>query len=213
MMRFALLALLGGCSLYWNSDPPPPPDACPVYEAPPSDTQMRDPETGQCETISPDYCDPGCGPCPGGAGVGSNTADWSSCESKCLGMAESLCLATSGCQAEYLDNGTLSYWGCFATAPSGPVEGECTGLSAEECSRHDDCKMYYQQQEASWFEKCVDENPLPPPPPPAACDTLTTEASCTARTDCVPIYQGYNCTCDSSGCTCQTEVFEKCQAR
>ena len=43
------------------------------------------------------------------------------------------------------------------------------------------------------------------------CSSLTTEAQCTARTDCNPIYNGTNCTCDSHGCTCQTETFARCQ--
>jgi hypothetical protein len=42
------------------------------------------------------------------------------------------------------------------------------------------------------------------------CSTLT-QAQCTARTDCNPIYNGSNCTCDSHGCTCQTETFVRCQ--
>jgi hypothetical protein len=46
---------------------------------------------------------------------------------------------------------------------------------------------------------------------PAACATLTTEAACTARSDCDPIYVGSNCTCDKNGCTCQTETYQHCQ--
>jgi hypothetical protein len=52
----------------------------------------------------------------------------------------------------------------------------------------------------------VDECTLP------ACSTLATLSACTMRSDCEPIYDGYNCTCDPHGCTCQTETFSRCQA-
>ena len=44
-----------------------------------------------------------------------------------------------------------------------------------------------------------------------ACSTLTTEAACTARTDCDTIYDGMGCTCDHDGCTCTSETFDHCQ--
>ena len=44
-----------------------------------------------------------------------------------------------------------------------------------------------------------------------ACERLTTEAACTGRADCSPLYTGTDCTCDSSGCTCETLTFERCE--
>jgi hypothetical protein len=213
MMRLALLAcLLAGCGLYWN-DGGGGQDGGMCYEAPPSNVQLRDPVSGQCETVTTG----GCGACtPCGLPV-SNTypADWAPCDSQCRGLAETTCLATPACQAEYLSNGTTSsFWGCYAVAPSGPIEGSCTGLDAYACSRHDDCTANYGpvgDGDPTGFVKCVAEGP--PPPPPPACDTLTTESACTARTDCDAVYDGFDCTCDPSGCTCKTETFAKCQAR
>jgi hypothetical protein len=46
----------------------------------------------------------------------------------------------------------------------------------------------------------------------AACETLTTDAACTARTDCAPIYAGTNCTCTATGCTCATLTFARCES-
>ncbi len=46
--------------------------------------------------------------------------------------------------------------------------------------------------------------------PQAACAALATEAACKARTDCVPIYQGTNCTCTPDTCTCAIETYERC---
>jgi hypothetical protein len=43
------------------------------------------------------------------------------------------------------------------------------------------------------------------------CAMLTSESACLARSDCDAIYMGSNCTCDKSGCTCQTETYVRCQ--
>jgi hypothetical protein len=43
-----------------------------------------------------------------------------------------------------------------------------------------------------------------------ACETLTTEAACTARSDCEAVYVGSGCTCEAGTCTCQTQSFESC---
>ena len=67
----------------------------------------------------------------------------------------------------------------------------------------------------------ADDRQPPPPPPPPACSTLTTEADCTARTDCKPVYEGIDCTTPSGGackpgdpsCTCASFQFASCQAR
>jgi hypothetical protein len=220
MTRLAcLLLVLGGCGLYWNNGGGGADDVCAVAKEPASQ-QLRDPETGQCETIGGGYtCGP-CEPCPaGGAPAGGVPADWASCDTMCLGVEEQKCLVTAGCQTEYLDKaGTLAFWGCFAVAPSGPVETPCDNLDAYSCSRHDNCKAIYTPNltstvaNATIFERCVAEITGPPPPPPT-CDTLTAEADCVARGDCEAIYNGYDCTCDPTGCTCKTEVFARCQAR
>lgn len=45
-----------------------------------------------------------------------------------------------------------------------------------------------------------------------ACETITTEAACTNRSDCAPVYTGSNCTCDANGCTCTTLTFARCES-
>jgi hypothetical protein len=95
--------------------------------------------------------------------------------------------------------------------PSGAVEGGgCVGLDAQTCSEHDDCLSNYidvpVNSQDSQFSSCAAKTPLP------ACSTLTTEATCKARTDCEPIYVGTQCTCDPTSCTCQVETFDHCQA-
>jgi hypothetical protein len=47
----------------------------------------------------------------------------------------------------------------------------------------------------------------------AACDLLGTEAACEARSDCLAIYTGTDCTCTmTGGCTCATETYSKCES-
>jgi len=52
--------------------------------------------------------------------------------------------------------------------------------------------------------------PLSACPAQAPCPSLTDEASCIGRNDCVPIYVGTDCTCDPNGCTCATQTFARC---
>jgi len=55
-------------------------------------------------------------------------------------------------------------------------------------------------------------------PIPVACNDLTTEADCLARSDCQPIYAGMNCRDANGGecvsgdvdCTCETFAFAVC---
>jgi hypothetical protein len=107
---------------------------------------LRNPDTGMCEEGSSGGG--GGDLCTGGSGdTRRPPPDWGACESFCTGLDELTCQATAGCRAAYLlcDAGPDSrcFAECWATAPSGapgfaPGEG-CEGLSAYECSRHDDC--------------------------------------------------------------------------
>ncbi|MDB4957607.1 MAG: hypothetical protein JWO36_5176 [Myxococcales bacterium] len=72
--------------------------------------------------------------------------------------------------------------------PSGTTRGISNGCYTPYCIPNDECTL-------------------------PACSTLTTVAACSARGDCDPVYDGYNCTCDLSGCVCQTQTFAHCQAR
>jgi hypothetical protein len=78
-------------------------------------------------------------------------------------------------------------------------DGTGTGIAEEPCDMA--CMGF-----------CVpdDSPPPPPPPPPPACSELTDEAACIEREDCNAYYQGIDCTCDESGCTCADWVFTSC---
>lgn len=150
MKGLAVLVLLcGGCDLYFGGGGGD--DVCngggatevPAYG-------VRDPSTGQCEYIGGGGCDGTCGPCMG-TGAGYAQPDWGQCYSACEGLSEQQCFTTPGCYASYLEaSGTdgRTFWGCWQTAPSGPVQGMCTNLDAQQCSRHDDCIAVYAGSQA-----------------------------------------------------------------
>jgi hypothetical protein len=208
-MRVYLIALLAGCGLYWNN-PPPDAEIC-AGNGGVGGEQLRDPNTGQCTEYTGDYC--GCLPCA--EDPPDPVPSWSQCAGPCEQLDETTCLATSSCHAAYTTSDTdlirsPAFWGCWEVEPTGPLEGSCTGLDAYTCTAHDDCiGVYSPTQDPSdpyQFSQCAPEPNAQP-----ACSTLATEAACTARPDCDPVYVGSNCTCDEHGCTCQTETFDYCE--
>lgn len=172
MMRslpLVIAALLGGCNLYFGGGD----DQCELVgdgDIAPSQ-QVRDPFTGECQSFGGGFpCDSRCGGCPDIAALSQAIPDWGTCFSECEALDETSCIGASSCRAAYtnsaFDDGPPTFHGCWAVAPSGPVQGGgCDGLDAYECSRHDDCSAYYNQQlgpddgvEGMLFAVCKAEN-------------------------------------------------------
>src|SRR5262245_32503861 len=137
----ALCVVLAGCDLYFGGDDV----QCEKWgmggARPPTEPQqeVRDPATGVCSYASGGggyVCEDECGPCYYDD-TPTIAQDWGACYGSCYGLGETACFATSGCYAAYLEDpaadGKRDYWGCWNTAPSGPVRGACTNLSAYEC--------------------------------------------------------------------------------
>lgn len=148
----AAVGLLAGCDLYFGGGG----DDCAFADIAAFD--LRNPQTGQCESLGSPGC--GCGVCTGTA-----IPDWGSCFSPCESLDETTCIAMSGCRAAYDANSTIdippTFRGCWAVAASGPIEGGgCTKLDAYECSRHDDCSALYDGRDGagSNFAACVAEH-------------------------------------------------------
>jgi hypothetical protein len=61
---------------------------------------------------------------------------------------------------------------------------------------------------------------VPGEDPPPACDALKTEAECSERADCTPVYAGVDCTCGAGcecqagqpGCVCASFEFFRCES-
>ncbi len=58
-----------------------------------------------------------------------------------------------------------------------------------------------------WTGFCIPDGNCAVP----ACELVGDAATCNARPDCVPVYEGSDCICDPSGCTCQVHTFDHCQ--
>ncbi len=112
---------------------------------------LLNPYTGQCEYY---YGGGGGNTCGdyGGANDLAPLPDWGQCLSTCTGLDEETCLATAGCRAGYLgdcpegfdcDGTTYTFYECWEVSPAGPVQGDCNGLDAYECSLHDDCVAHH----------------------------------------------------------------------
>ncbi len=216
----AVLVLMTGCNLYWNGDG----DDVVCLDVAPSQ-ELRNPTTGDCEYFNgPGYpCDSPCGPCLGAPeSAGQPQPDWGACYSQCNGLEEAACLTAPGCLAAYYEDtsiadapATTSFRGCYITAPSGPVStGACSTLDAQQCSRHDNCAMYYDAGLAALqegdFTRCA------PEPTTMGCanvdcgsgyhceDHCTNPGSCSAT--CVPDGN----TCATTTCQPGYECVEVC---
>jgi Cys-rich repeat protein len=103
---------------------------------------------------------------------------------------------------------------CAAGCYCDPSTGGC--IETGYCSTDADCPSGETCDEAR--STCVPSDDPPPPPPPPACDTLTDEASCLARSDCHEILGGVNCTPQCSidptdpACSCESYYFAACAA-
>ena len=45
-----------------------------------------------------------------------------------------------------------------------------------------------------------------------ACETLTDETTCESRMDCIPVYNGTDCTCTPVGLHLRDETWERCES-
>ncbi len=101
------------------------------------------------------------------------------------------------------------------TCPQGTacVAGSCQACAGGVCTcqRDDDCSA----------GQICDHDVGTCTTPPPVCAALSTEAACSARADCSPVYGGMSCTntvgspCHSgeANCTCATYSFAACVAR
>ena len=174
LQRLAVLAIvvLGGCDLYWNNNAD---DVCDYGYDSPGRQDVRNPVTGQCQTIG--HGGGGCGGQP--LGTGAAQPNWASCTGPCEALTEGSCLATAACHAAYLDNptpnGGHTFFGCWELPPSVGPSGTCATLDAQDCSDRDDCiTNYISGTHDQQFLNCAAE-------PQALC---TTDSQCGSDARC-----------------------------
>ena len=164
-MRSYLLSILaitvlplGACNLYFSGgdDPEPCEFGGGTNDAPSTDfedapQQLRNPQTGQCESFFGGgggwTCDDTCGPCPAGsdsAGTPIFIPSWGVCEGMCNGLDENTCLATNACRGIYTGAGFQECWQTDQDVPTPKTPVDCNGLEAQECSRFDYCSALHR---------------------------------------------------------------------
>ncbi len=161
-MRTVLLALpflLTGCLITGGTDPEPCYEATGPEDRAPS-VDYRDPFSGMCDYIGDNWGQGGGGgSCDNWGGEGDSAdpqspsafVDWAVCYGGCEALDEQTCLTTSACRAAYAiyPGGDQSFYECWGTAPSGPIQGgSCENLDAHSCSQHDDCSPVHSILEA-----------------------------------------------------------------
>jgi hypothetical protein len=153
-LAVVLLALAPACVLHLGDDDEP--DPCKPLPAgtagAPIGTFAVNPETLQCEEAA-FPCNDTCGACEDPDG----SSTWAPCQSQCTGLDVETCALTAGCRQAWDELCLLTdaictlpdggYYGCFAVDLTGPVQGACNRLAAQECSRHDDCLATYRRDE------------------------------------------------------------------
>jgi hypothetical protein len=196
---FALPFLLTGCIISGGTDPDPCEEDTLLDQEAPS-VEYRDPFTGVCTYLGGGGGGGGGGgTCGDWGGSGDEApaepqapgafADWAVCYQTCEGLDEQSCLTTSACRAAYAidPGGSQSFYECWGTAPSGPIQGgDCTALDAFACSLHDDCSAVHEVLEGVGdnggfqlalgnFQNCIAE-----PGNPSDPGTCTGEILCDA---------------------------------
>jgi hypothetical protein len=231
-----LVILLAGCDLYFT-DGDDDDDVCALVDY--AYPQVLDPYTGVCTVDYTSQCRP-CEPCPA---TPESALDWAACPGPCDGFAEDACLDAPGCRAAYEKGAFAACWSVAPSGPAPGIcdNLDAYGCSRHDnCAAYYEdlgtptvqfvdcrvepsslCDAITCEAGTHCEEKCYPcENPSCQPvcqaycvPDTAACEALTTEAACTARGDCTPVYLGENCTCDANGnCECEILEYERCQS-
>jgi hypothetical protein len=181
-MRFAsilaTLALVPACQLYFigGDDEDDPCDNPPQGGFP---HRLVNPETLACETFIQSSCNDTCGPCPGGA---IYIPSWGQCDSPCVGLPESECMANDQCRVARSHEGYYTQWlggddfmGCYPlNTGNAPDVERCEGLDAEQCAWQSDCTALYEgapgqcngvtpeQCIGAQFKQCITESRTDP---------------------------------------------------
>lgn len=150
-----------------------------------------------CDT-SVCYPSPTCTPCDTcGACPDSNT-----CYGVCVPKDPMACSAITCAPGYHCDQqctGTTCSPACVADVTCANVDCGPNYTCAELCSTGPNGVL-------TCGPACV------PTQPQLTCEMLATESACISRTDCVPVYDGDNCTCYPDHCECQVLTYARCES-
>lgn len=151
--------------------------------------------------------------CWGIAPIGASPAE-------CAGLDAFSCSAQSDCVAVHYAQSTVpnpgdAPYGPFAfcgdePGDSEPDWGSCTNGSDVTCDAlPPECPADTLPgiRDGCWTGYCIPVDQCEDLP---ACAGLV-ESSCVARSECAPIYEGVDCTCDDVGCSCADWLFSSCE--
>lgn len=142
--------------------------------------------------------------------------------SECAGLDAFSCSAQSDCVAvhytqEAFPNPGDAPYGPFAycgdePGSDEPDPGSCTNDSDTMCDAlPPECPPDTVPgiRDGCWTGYCIPVDQCEDLP---ACSSLS-EPMCVGRSDCAPIYEGVDCTCDELGCTCADWMFSSCEEK
>jgi hypothetical protein len=188
----------------------------------------------ECATCNSEGCDNNCTPtCVADATCDTTTCGTGTvCVEQCdafNGPCTPTCVPTSTNPGSCTGSVT-----CNITAPSCPANttpgitngcwsGYC--IPNAECGSHDAGECYAQVTcnsappscpmgtlagvlNGCWSGYCIPTGGCELAP----CESLSTENTCEARSDCTPVFTGTDCTCTTSGCTCANETYAHCES-
>jgi len=179
---------------------------------------------GMCD----DACSPTCVPDQTCASV--DCGPGYTCAMECSsGTCYPTCISTGGgpgdCYGQVSCNSAPPQ--CPANTTPGVANGCYTGycIPTSQCGPNDPGQCYAQVtcniappscpmgtlagvSNGCWSGFCIPTGDCEVP----ACETITNEQTCESRMDCIPVYNGTDCTCTPSGCTCATETWERCES-
>ena len=118
--------------------------------------------------------------------------------------ADTECLPPPGCE-DGMECPAVCYGRCVANQPP-PLPGNCYGENVCEVEPPA-CPEGTLPGIANgcWTGYCIPLNACESP----ACGTLG-ESACQSASACEPVYEGSDCTCDASGCECNTLTYAYC---
>jgi hypothetical protein len=127
----------------------------------------------------------------------------------CLGLDAQECSRHDDCSAIHNTGTPIGSFSSCTNESSIQDPGSCVGaITCDALPPQCPANTIAGRRNGCWTGYCI---------PVEQCDALPAcgelnEMDCIQRADCSPTYEGHNCTCNGTSCTCQTWTFDSCKA-